>query len=765
MDETIGPYRIVRALGAGGMGEVFLAEDSRLRRRVALKILPQRLAADPAYLQRFEREAKALAALNHPNIVTIYSLEVEGDRRFLTMEYVEGKTLAQLIPTGGMPVAALLTVAIPLADAIDAAHRHGIVHRDLKPANAMVSDEGRLKVLDFGLAQLACLDAVPADRPTVDALTRAGQVLGTCAYMSPEQAEGRALDARSDIFSLGTILYEMATGRRPFEGATDLDLLMAIRRQPAPPVSELRPTLSPVFDRLVQRCLEKAPDRRVQTARDVHNELEDIRQTHVAGAAGGRDEAAREPRERRVAVLPFANMSTEADQEYFCDGMAEDLINALAHVDGLQVASRTSAFAFKGQNRDVREIGRLLDVGSVLEGSVRRAGNRLRITAQLVRVTDGMHLWSERFDRQLDDVFAIQDEISLTIVDRLKVRLFPVEEARVVKRHTVDPEAHSLYLKGRYFFARRSEGDVARAMACYEQAKAQDPQYPLPYVGLADAFMVLGQWTWLRPRDAFPRAREELDRALALDSDLGEALSSLGYLCTVYDWDWGRAERSFVRAMSLVPRYPLARHFYALFLAARERFDEAIQQSRIYLGLEPLSPIANGHAGQILFHAARYPEAIEQLMKAIDLGPEVPFPYVWLMLALLAAGRIGEAHAASERVSRVLGPIGATVSVPVLVAAGRSEAARRALADVERAREGRYLGCASLAAAHASLGDHEAAVDRLALAFGERDPMLPFVTLLQIGSRWDSVLADARVQTLIRRMGLPAMSRGPSGRV
>ena len=753
----LGPYEIVSPLGAGGMGEVHRARDPRLGRDVALKVLPARLAGDPDALARFEREARALAALNHPNIVTIYSVERADDRQFLTMEFVEGKTLAQLIPAGGMALAPLLAVATPLADALAAAHQHGIVHRDLKPANVMVSNEGRLKVLDFGLARLEAEDAARAERPTIEGLTRAGQILGTCAYMSPEQAGGLPLDARSDIFSLGTMLFEMATSRRPFQGATEIDVLAAIRRDQAPAVSAVRPAIPSPFNQLVERCLEKDPDRRVQTARDVCNELEAIKKATESGtwATDSRAEARRDVRERRVAVLPFANMSADPEQEYFCDGMAEDVINALAHVEGLQVAARTSAFAFKGQNRDVREIGRLLDVGAVLEGSVRRAGSRLRITAQLVRVADGMHLWSERFDRQLDDVFAIQDEISLTIVDRLKVQLVAHEEARVVKRHTVDPEAHNLYLKGRYLFARRSEGDIARAMACYEQARAQDPEYVLPYVGLADALLVLGQWAWLRPVEAFPRAKAELERALALDGNLAEAHASLGYLATIYDWDWTLAEQCFARALNLNPRYGLAHHWYGILLCARERFAEAIRESQAYLALEPLSPIANTHAGQILLHAGRFAEAIEQLGKALELEPNLGMAHVWLQLTYLATGRIQDALDTSANLSRTMGRIAPAWRVLALARAGRAEDARRALAELDQVARSGNLGPANLPFALAALGDTEAAVQRLEQAFKERHPQLPFMKLLHLGPEWDRVLADARVQALMRKMGLP----------
>jgi serine/threonine-protein kinase len=755
MESTLGHYHIIKLLGAGGMGEVYLAEDSRLERRVALKLLPPRLAADTEHLLRFEREARALAALSHPNIVTIHTVEHVGDYHFLTMEFVEGKTLAQLIPSAGMAPASLLAVAIPLADALATAHRHGVTHRDLKPANVMVSDEGRVKVLDFGLARLGRPAGEPSASPTTDALTRAGQIVGTCAYMSPEQVEGRTLDHRTDIFSLGTILFEMATGRRPFQRAIQIDVLVAIRKEQPPAVSTLSPVMPGEFDRLVARCLEKDPDRRVQTAHEVCNELQAVKEVIDTGArpSGARDGMPASRHERRVAVLPFANMSADQEQEYFCDGMAEDLINALAHVEDLQVAARTSAFAFKGQNRDVREIGRLLDVGSVLEGSVRRSGNRLRITAQLIRVADGMHLWSERFDRQLDDVFAVQDEISLAIVDRLKVQLLAGEEAQVIKRHTVDPEAHNLYLKGRYLWNRRTEGDITRAMACYEQAAARDPEFGLPHVGLADALSVMGQWGMRRACEVFPKAKAEAQRALAIDAGLAEAHTSSGLLAAFYDWDWPAAERHFTRALSLNPRYSQARRWYALYLCVRERFAEAIRESQLGLELEPLSPVANFQTGQVLYHVGRMTEAIEQLTKAVELDPHMPLSYAFLAPAYLMAGRLQDAADAAER-SNLAGlvPFWKTV---VLVREGRLEEARRAFAELEKLEQSQYVGQAGLAIAAAALGDMDGAVARLERAFNERDPQLPFIKILPGLGDMHSVLAHPGFQAVIRKLGLP----------
>jgi eukaryotic-like serine/threonine-protein kinase len=756
----LGPYEILSALGTGGMGEVYKARDPQTSRLVALKVLPAHLDDDPEHAGRFEREARALAALNHPNIVTLYSIERAGNVRFLAMELVEGKTLAQLIPVGGMPLGSLLALAIPMADALDCAHRHRIVHRDLKPANVMVNSEGRVKVLDFGLARFDTGPDVAGDESTIAPMTRAGQIFGTCAYMSPEQTTGRPVDARSDIFSLGTVLFEMGTGRRPFQGENAIDVLIAVRQETPPSVCELRPTLPEGFGRLIEQCLEKEPERRVLTARDVCSDLDVIRKAADSGVSVTSSSVTTSPRlrDRRVAVLPFANMSADPEQEYFCDGVAEDLINVLANIEGLQVAARTSAFAFKGQNRDVREIGRLLDVGAVLEGSVRRAGNQLRISAQLIRVRDGMHLWSERFDRTLDDVFAIQDEISLSIVDRLKVQLLADEEARVVRRHTVDPEAHSLYLKGRYLFARRSEGDVKRAIPCYEQAIARDADYALPRVGIADALLVLAQWGWLPANDALVRAKAELERALELDPALAEAHASLGGVACGLEWEWDLAERSLARAITLNPRYAFAHHVYALLLCIRERFDEAVRQSRIYLGFEPLSPAANTHLGQVLFHAGRQAEAIEQFHKALELEPRISPAYFWLSLAYLSVGRADLALEASEACLRLCGPAAPTCLAIALAALGRHDEARQRIEEASEQPDGRKPSPFMRAFSSAALGEHDVAVAQLGRAFEERDPKLSFIRILGMHAWWDPVLADSRVRALMWKMNLPGNS-------
>ncbi len=534
---SIGPYSIEKQLGVGGMGEVYLAEDSRLGRKVAVKVLPAELASNPERLARFEQEARAVAALNHPNIVTIYSVDRFEGVQLLTMEYVEGNTLDDLIPPGGMGRERFFEIAVPMAEALNAAQERSITHRDLKPANVMVTHEGRVKILDFGLAKLADSASELDDQPT-QILTQEGVVIGTVAYMSPEQAQARSVGPLSDIFSMGVILYEMATGLQPFRGDSSAEVISAILRDQPRPLEQLATKVPGALGHVVARCLEKNSRRRIQTALDLRNELQSIQ-------GGGVEEQ----RGTSVAVLPFADMSPERDQDYFCEGIAEELINALAKIPDLQVASRTSALQFKGSSQDIREIGRQLGVSGVLEGSVRKAGDRLRITAQLVNVADGYQLWSDRYDRQLQDVFAIQDEISQSIAGALQVTLVPSAQRAAKRSSTTDVEAYEFYLRGRKFFHRFSRRDQEFARRMFMRAIEIDPGYARAFAGIADCSAFL--WMYFDRSDShLTQADESSRRALELDPELADAHASRG-LALSLNRRYGDSEVEFQAAIRL----------------------------------------------------------------------------------------------------------------------------------------------------------------------------------------------------------------------
>jgi non-specific serine/threonine protein kinase len=558
---SLSHYRVLRRLGVGGMGEVYLALDTRLQREVALKVLPETLA-DVARFARFEREARAVAALNHPNIVTLYAIEEADGRPFLVMELVEGETLRQRIPPTGFELEELLRLAVPLVDAVAAAHARGVTHRDLKPDNVMVTWDGHLKILDFGLAKLR----LPETDSTADTLTRdeaatgEGMVMGTPGYMAPEQIRGQRADARADVFALGLLLFEAATGRHPFPADGPVARSLAILREPPLALSRLRPDLPRELERLLDRCLEKDPNRRLASAAELRHDLEALK-GRLLQAPG---------RSPTVAVLPFADMSAEHDQAYFCEGLAEEIINALTRVDGLQVISRTSAFRFQKSDLDIRDIGRQLNADSVLEGSVRKAGSRVRVTAQLIDVANGYHLWSERFDRQLDDVFAIQEEIAERSVESLRGVLR--EEDREVLRGagTSSPQAWDFYLQGRQLFWQQR---YVQARALYYRAVELEPEFARGWSQIA----ILHAWSgaWFGRHEEQESAEAVARRALELAPDLAEAHVAAG---TVHSHA-GRgeeAERHLTRARELDPHLWDAWYFSGRAAWAQGKLAEAL---------------------------------------------------------------------------------------------------------------------------------------------------------------------------------------------
>lgn len=758
-------YRIASALGQGGMGEVYAAEDTKLHRRVALKVLPAAVSADRDRRERLEREAQAIASLNHPNIVTVYSVEQDGDVLFLTMELVEGQTLEQLIPQG-VPLARLLQLAIPLADAISAAHQRGVVHRDLKPLNVMVTPEGRVKVLDFGLAKLqepGEADAGAASLATRQ-LTEDGRIVGTVAYMSPEQAEGRAVDHRSDIFSLGLMLYELATGERPFKGETDMSVLSSILRDTPASVTDLRPELPRELGRIVRRCLVKDPARRYQTALDVRNELEELKQAldsgeiGAAGAAGTQRPATGAPAAvpaKSVAVLPLANLSPDPENEYFADGMTEEIINALAQLKDLHVAARTSSFAFKGRSADLADVGEKLKVTTVVEGSVRKAGNRLRVTAQLVNVADGYHLWSERYDRELDDVFAVQDEIATAIAKRLEVTLGSAAGEPLVQPPTENLEAYHLYLKGRHLWNKRGAG-LRAGLELFEQALQLDPDYALAQAGVADAYTLLAFYGFMRPADAMPRAKTAARRAVALAPDLAEAYNALAFISLTHDRDWQAAASGFARALDCNPNLVAAHYWRASYLWGIERrFDEAIAEARHATDLDPLAPYPAVQLGLCLLVARRYDEAILALRRGVELDATSFLAHHYLGVAYRTHNMLAEAIAALETAAALSGrhpwPVGALCSA--YAAAGRPADAQ-ALHDelAERSRRG-YVQPSAFAMLYAQLERIDEAFEHLERAVAERDPIVCFVN---VWPEIDPLRDDPRYQAIVRAVGWPS---------
>lgn len=701
IDRKLAHYEITGLLGKGGMGEVYRARDERLKREVALKILPDAMAKSPDRLRRFRREAEIVAGLNHPGIVHLYSVEEADGVHFLTMELVEGRDLAQVLPPGGLPLTRVLDVGIGIADALSAAHEKGVVHRDLKPANVVLTRDDRVKVLDFGLARLA--DAADGDSSTSSddsvtrdmALSEEGQVIGSMPYMSPEQVRGTAVDPRSDLFSLGVLLYELATGSRPFAGATGSDLISAILRDVPPPLTGLRPDLPRRLEEIVAGCLQKDVSRRTASAHDVRDALQALRDAVRSSSSGSRGVPPGEllapaapsvapPATARatrlgvlwiglgvvlaaalvspvllrnlaapapgvaapsIAVLPFLNMSSDKDQEYFSDGLSEELLNLLAQIPELRVTSRSSAFALKGKDLPVSEIAKRLNVTHVLEGSVRRSGSHVRITAQLIEVRTDRHVWSQTYAREMNDVFAIQDEIAGAVVEQLKLKLL----GDVPHSRPVDPEAYSLVLQGNQLRRLGTGEGLRRAIVAFQKALAISPDYSGAWEALARAY-INQAYDRERPyAEGVGLARDAANRALALDPRNGAAFARLSWIAMAYERDLGKAAGFMQRALALAPADIEILSSTASLVHVLGRPDEAIALRQHVVNRDPLNPIGHNNLGYSYYTAGRWDEAAVSLRTTLALSPEFTEARTLLGKALLMKG---DATAALEELSK-----------------------------------------------------------------------------------------------------------------
>lgn len=731
---TLGRYVVLESLGEGGMGAVYKARDTQLGRLVALKIMRPDWASDAVHRQRFVREARTASALNHPNILVIYEIDADEGIDYIAMEYVQGGTLAGLLSSGPLPADRALRLTAQIADALAAAHAAGIVHRDLKPSNIMLPAEDRVKVVDFGLAKQ--VGPVLPTQETPEAVTASGTILGTAPYMSPEQAAGRAVDGRSDLFSLGSILYEMLAGRRPFRADSCAGMLAAILRDTPAPIVGVAPQVA----RLVERCLSKDVARRFQSALELKDSIE-----ACAAPLAGRERPS-------VAVLPFVNMTGSREEDYLCEGLAEEVINALTRIPGLRVIARTSAFAVSRMGLDVREVGARLDVATILEGSVRRQGPRVRVTAQLVTTSDAGHLWSERYDRELTDVLVLEDEIAASIAARLRLEL--ARDSREGLQPVVDAEAHAAYLEGRYFFARGAPEALAKAMTCYARAIAKDPGFALAYDSLAELHWYLGFFGNVPPREAFSQGTWHALRALELDDQLAETHALLGMLRKELDYSWPEVDRELGRALELNPGSPLVRLRYAISgLLPRGRVGEAVAELEGVVRADPLSLFVRWWLAVMVYLARRPDRTIEEGRHMIALDPNHFLGHWALGMGLDQSDARADAVGALEKAHELSGGLPFTLGFLGLVygRAGRREDTRRLLERAERLAEVSYVPASTFALCHVGLDDWDGAFEWMDRAIETRDPIImpiksyPFL---------DPVRGDARYGALLKKMHL-----------
>ena len=738
---TLGRYQVQERVGAGGMGVVYRALDTRLGRTVALKVLPPGLTADLERRNRFVREAKAASALNHPNIITIFDIDRVEGVDLIAMEYIIGRTLQDIIACRELAASDAVNYAVQIAQALVAAHSAGIIHRDIKPANIMIAGAtggtSQVKVLDFGLAKLS--ESLQSVDTLSEDMTK-GSIIGTAAYMSPEQAEGKPIDARSDIFSFGSVLHEMLSGRHAFRGDSNLAILTAVLREMPEPL----PAGLPIsLQNIVLRCLQKDPVLRVQSAVELKSALEACLPLSMDSSSPA----------KTIAVLPFANLSGDKENEYFSDGLTEEIINAIAGLPGLRVTARTSAFALRGKNLDVREIGAKLNVEHILEGSVRSSGNRVRVTAQVVNAADGYQLWSERYDREMRDVLDIQDEISHAIVETLRVQL--VKDTALVRRHTRSPEAYSLYLRGRHYHEKHTPEGYNKARQCYERALAADPKYTLAFLGLADYYLMNAFYGFQYPKEALAGAKEAAMRALEMDDSLPEGHALLGTMLGIADCDWRAAGLAFHRALELDANSSYVLFRYANFyLWPQGRVEEATALIERTLSIDPLWVFAHWVLAYYIYARRQYDRAVSHLLDVIEMEPAFYLAHCVLGLAYTRQGMQREAIGALERGCELCpgNPFTLGMLAYGLGKAGKSKDARDLIEKLRADGQHSYVPAKSLMFAWAGLDAPDNVLACAERSLDDRDPMT-IMNLIQ-EPVLDFVRSDPRYSALLRKINL-----------
>jgi serine/threonine-protein kinase len=835
--KKLGRYEIRSQIGAGGMGEVYLAEDTKLDRKVALKILPAEVASNRERMERFIREAKSAAALSHPNIAQIFEIDEHDGTHFIAMEFIDGQTLREKIHRERTELRKLLRYLQHVAEGLAKAHAAGIVHRDLKPDNIMITRDGHAKILDFGLAKL--IEPTLAEPPVADHTDEAatailqqhstpGTIMGTVGYMSPEQAQGKTgeIDQRSDVFSFGCILFEAATGRKPFEGDSIVKSLHSLIYEPAPQVKDLNPSAPADLQRIIRRCLAKDKDERYQTIKDVAIELKELRrelessadfdttvppptgsatalstnggstvQSTAArsgsmppavssaeylasgirkhkrgvgvalaillvvisgagywffkyrGSAGGGNEVI-----NSIAVLPFQNKSTDADTDYLSDGLAESLIFRLSQLPGLKVSPTSSVMRYKGKDTDVAKIASELSVDAVMTGRLVKRGDNLNITVELVDTKNNKSLWGEQYERKMSDLLATQREIAATIAQKLQLKLAGSESKGITKKYTDNNDAYQLYLKGRFYFARRSDADIRRSIDLFQQAIKLDPSFALAYTGVGESWEVMPSYPYMESKDAMPLAKAAIAKAIELDPDLPEAHTVAGMIAATYDWDWAKSESEFKRSLELDPNLAITHYRYAwVFLSPMGRHEEAIAEMSRAMELEPLSLVQGANFAGVYIYARQYDRALDQARKTYDMDPTLITGQNWMCHALDVNGKYAESLAISEKVSQTNGLLYAALGY-AYAKSGRRQEAEAVLAKLNEVEKTKTVSHYWEAITYAALGEKDKAFAELEKAYQARDW---FLQRLKVDPFLDPLRDDRRFGDLVKRIGLP----------
>ncbi len=773
--QTVSHYKILEKLGGGGMGVVYKAQDLKLDRTVALKFLPPELTRDPEAKQRIIHEAQTASSLDHPNICDVHDIgETEDGQIFIVMAYYEGETLKKKIERGPLKIEEAVYIAVQVAQGLAKAHEHGIIHRDIKPANILITSDGTAKIVDFGLAKLSGRTA----------LTKAGSTLGTAAYMSPEQAGGEPTDHRTDIWSLGVTLYEMLTGQLPFKGDYENAVLYSILNSQQEPITGLRSGIPIELERLVGKALAKDPAERYQHVDDLSADLKSMKRTVGTGEMKRRGTTAQQFRTRpailyalssfvavlvilaavyfltpsrevfdSIAVLPLENRSGDPQQEYFCDGMTDALITELQKIKSLRIISWTSAKKYKKTEKSLPEIAKDLNVKGVVEGSVLREGDSVRITVQLVQASPEKHLWADTYDRGMRNILALHSDVARAIAQEIKVTVTQEEEKRLASTHPVDPEAYQEYLKGRYHWSKRTPEDLRKAIEYFDLAIKKDPEYALAYAGMALTHATLPEYAGLPANECFPRAEAAARRAMDLDESLAEPHLVFAYIKYHYSWDWAGAENEFKKAMELNPNHPTVHHWYQIMLRSLGRFDEAMAEIRVAQKLDPLSLIVSVNIAENYFDMGRYDDAIDEIKKTLELDRTFPIAHLNLGLYYAQKGEIAEGTAELLRVRELVknAPYGLGGLGYLYARSGRVSEARSVIDTLLVFSRQGLTTSLDIALVYNGLGDKNKAMEWLEKAVDEHARFIPD---LKVSPMWVGFHAEPRFRAILKRIGL-----------